>query len=318
MEVVKTSNDKLKEGPLVTIVMIFLNEEKFMAEAIGSVLAQSYQRWELLLIDDGSIDGSTGVARAWAERHRGRIFFLEHEGHQNLGMSASRNLGIERARGEYIAFLDADDVWLPGKLQRQIATLESQPEAAMLCAPAQFWYSWTGDAADVWSDFVQKFAVPCDQVIEPPILVRLFLEDEWMSLCDVLVRRKAVDAVGGYEESFRGMYEDQVFHAKLCLNFPVFVSSEWGYRYRQHPEACTAVSNKAGRYYENRRPFLSWLEEYLFTSGNRESEIWRALRKEQWHLRHLFLSSLLRRLRRMSVQLKGSLKQTVVGTRRVA
>jgi glycosyltransferase involved in cell wall biosynthesis len=298
--------------------MIFLNEQNFITEAISSVFAQSDTDWELLLVDDGSSDASTRIARKWADRYPQKVRYLEHAGHQNLGMSASRNLGIDHAKGEYIAFLDADDVWLPGKLERQRAILESQREAALVCAPAQFWYSWTGNPADIRRDFVQGWDTPHDVLIQPPGLLTVFLHDEWASLHDVLVRRVAAKVVGGYDDSFRGMYEDQVFHTKLCLNFPVFVSSERGYRYRQHPEACTVVSNKAGQYYGNRRMFLSWLEEYLSRSAIGEKEIWRALRQEQWHLRHLFLSSFLRRLGRMSVQLKGSLKLSAGGTRCLA
>ena len=72
----------------------------------------------------------------------------------------------------------------------------------------------------------------------------MFLKDEWASLCDILVRKEIVNQVGGYEDSFKGMYEDQVFHAKLCLNHLVFMSSKTWYRYRQHPQSCTHQSSQ--------------------------------------------------------------------------
>src|SRR5215218_10922420 len=95
--------------PLVSAIIIFLNEERFIEEAIQSVFAQSYENWELLLVDDGSSDASTRIALRYAEEHPGRVRYLEHPGHQNRGMSASRNLGISHTKGEYIACLDADD-----------------------------------------------------------------------------------------------------------------------------------------------------------------------------------------------------------------
>ena len=114
--------------PLVSAVVIFLDERPFLAEAIESVKAQTYGNWELLLVDDGSTDGSSEVASQAAAAASGRVRYLQHAGHRNLGMSASRNLGIEQARGEYVAFLDGDDVWLPEKLERQVALLEARPE----------------------------------------------------------------------------------------------------------------------------------------------------------------------------------------------
>jgi glycosyltransferase involved in cell wall biosynthesis len=245
------------------------------------------------------------MARAWAERHPQRIRFLEHAGRRNLGMSASRNLGIGQARGEYIAFLDADDVWLPDKLARQTDFLQSQPGAAMLCAPAQFWYSWSGTPADRGRDFDQALALPRDQLVEPPALLRLFLADEWSSLCDVLVRRSAAEAVGGYEDAFRGMYEDQVFHAKICLKYPVFVSSEVGYRYRQHSEACTVLSNDAGRYRETREKFLDWVEAHLSEERCEDVALRRILKRERWRLRHLLFSRVLREVRKVPARMSG-------------
>src|SRR6266545_5517239 len=112
----------------VSVVIIFLNAAKFIEEAISSVFAQTYNGWELLLVDDGSTDGSTQIARKYAASYPGKIFYIAHEGHKNRGMSASRNLGIRHARCEYVAFLDGDDVWLPHKLREQVAIMRAQPK----------------------------------------------------------------------------------------------------------------------------------------------------------------------------------------------
>src|SRR5256885_11136720 len=116
---------------LVSVVMPFLNLAQYLGEAIESVLAQTYPSWELLLVDDGSTDGASEIARSYAARHPERIRYLEHPGHRNRGMSASRNLGLQQSRGALVAFLDSDDVWLPEKLARQVATLDAHPEAQM-------------------------------------------------------------------------------------------------------------------------------------------------------------------------------------------
>src|SRR5205809_3316024 len=84
-------SDSSPVQPLVSGTIIFLNAERFIDEAIQSVLAQTYENWELLLVDDGSTDGSTAIARSYAERYPAKIRYLEHPGHKNHGMSASRN-----------------------------------------------------------------------------------------------------------------------------------------------------------------------------------------------------------------------------------
>ena len=89
---------------LVSAVIIFFNEERFLEEAIESVRAQTYTNWELLLVDDGSTDGSSACARRHAAAEPGRVRYLEHPGRVNLGMSAARNLGIRGGAGRGACF----------------------------------------------------------------------------------------------------------------------------------------------------------------------------------------------------------------------
>src|SRR5215211_5603498 len=97
---------KMSSKPRVSAIIIFLNAEKFIEEAIESVFGQTYDDWELLLVDDGSTDYSTQIALRYAEHYPEKVRYLEHPGHENRGMSAARNLGLSHARGEYVAFLD--------------------------------------------------------------------------------------------------------------------------------------------------------------------------------------------------------------------
>src|SRR5437868_4835588 len=103
----------------VSVIVSFLNAQKFLGEAIESVFAQTFRSWELLLVDDGSTDASSGLALQYVTQRPERVRYFEHEAHRNLGLPASRNVGMREARGEYVALLDADDVWLPRKLAEQ-------------------------------------------------------------------------------------------------------------------------------------------------------------------------------------------------------
>jgi glycosyltransferase involved in cell wall biosynthesis len=224
--------------PLVSVIIIFLDAERFIEEAIGSVIAQTYDAWELLLVDDGSADGSRALALRYVQQYPEKLRYFEHADHRNRGMSASRNLGIRHAKGQYIAWLDADDVWLPRKLERQVALLDSQPEAGMVYGPTEWWYSWSCPAQDGQRDFILPLGQPPDKLIRPPALLVQFLKSEGHSpcMCSILVRREVLDRTGGFEERFRGLYEDQAFCAKICLDTPVFASSECCCRYRQHSD----------------------------------------------------------------------------------
>ena len=111
-------------SPRVSVITIFYNAAEFLGEAIESVLAQDYRDFELLLVDDGSTDAGSAIARSYSERQSERIRYLHHPGRENWGMSASRNLGIREARGEIIAFIDADDRWRSNKLGEQITIFD--------------------------------------------------------------------------------------------------------------------------------------------------------------------------------------------------
>lgn len=104
--------------PFFSVICPLFNAETFLAEAANSIIAQTLTNWELILVDDGSTDNSLNIVNNWAEKDA-RIRVLQHLNGANKGVSASRNLGIKQAKGEWIAFLDADDVWLPDKLEKQ-------------------------------------------------------------------------------------------------------------------------------------------------------------------------------------------------------
>jgi glycosyltransferase involved in cell wall biosynthesis len=266
--------------PLVSVITIFLNAERFLGEAIESVFAQRDDRWELLLVDDGSRDGSTALALGYADRHPDRVRYLEHADHGNRGMSGSRNLGVSVARGEYILFLDSDDVLLPSALAEQAALLEAHPRAAMVCGTSENWWGWTGRSEDATRDSAPPLGVAADTLHEPPSLATLCYplgQAAAPCLCSVLVRREAICRLQGFDEAFPGFYEDQTFLVKMYLAEPVFVSSRCWSRYRQHEDSCSAVTLRAGGYAAARRRFLEWLEGYLRSNGVEHAPVWRAL-----------------------------------------
>jgi glycosyltransferase involved in cell wall biosynthesis len=122
--------------PLISVIVPVFNCERFVAEALQSVLAQDYPNLELVVVDDGSTDATPDVVRSVHPKVR-----LVCQ--RNLGPAAARNRGIRESHGEYLAFLDGDDVWLPGKLAAQMAHLQALPSCPIVFT--QF-APWRADA----------------------------------------------------------------------------------------------------------------------------------------------------------------------------
>lgn len=281
--------------PLVSVITIFRNAPTgFLEQAIASVHAQTEERWELLLVDDGSTDASSEVARVAAAADPGRVRLLRHPGGVNRGMSASRNLGLEAARGEFIAFLDADDLYLPEKLERQLEVLRAHPEAGITFGPTLHWWSWTGDPDDRLRDSTRRPGAAPETVVPAPELVRAYLERraDTPATCGVLVRRSAARSVGGFDARFLDLYEDQAFFFKLLLVESAYVEGQAWDRYRRHPAAMCEVRIREGQHTDDyaltapRRYFLEWLSDHFARTGVADAELRRLLRHELWPYRH--------------------------------
>ena len=112
----------MKNATLISVVIPAYNAGQFLDETLESVLSQTYENWECIIVNDGSTDKTESIAKKWCEKDaRFRYFYKE-----NSGASDTRNLGIKEARGEYIAFLDADDLYLPEYLEFCLKTLIEQ------------------------------------------------------------------------------------------------------------------------------------------------------------------------------------------------
>jgi glycosyltransferase involved in cell wall biosynthesis len=231
------------------------------------VVRQTHADWELVLVDDGSTDGSRRIVERYAESRPERVRCVSHPGRARRGVAAARNLGLAAATGEYIAFLDADDVYLPDALAARLAILEREPRVGMVVEPNVFWHSWTGRAGRRRSDFRSR--VPSKQgVIEPRVLFRLLLgQVSPIGTCSTLIRRPLVDAVGGFDAEFRRVFEDQAFFLKLALAAPSWVDHATRSRYRQHPDSTCANASRSGTLAGEREVFLRWLRELVRTSG---------------------------------------------------
>lgn len=285
-------------SPVISVVVIFLDAVPFLGEAIASVEAQTWLRWELILVDDGSTDGSSVVAREAAARDPERIRYVTHQGGRNCGMSASRNLGIEVAEGEYVAFLDGDDVWHPKRLERHIELLQTRGDCVLVAGPTEMWFSWaegSGNPSQEYmgrEDSIRSLGLP-DGPADPPGYLIDVLEEraKTPAICSFTARTQAVRDVGGFDDDFRGMFEDQVFFSKMLLNGRAWITTEVLDRYRQHPGSACYVARLEGHYHgspgnPDQRAFVERLEDYLARQGEVPPALERAMARWRRRLRH--------------------------------
>ena len=266
----------------MSAIIVFKNAEKFIREAVDSVCAQTYVTGKLArrrrLI--GCRARSLWIRAAVSSEGR----YLEYEGHATR--TSSRNVGARHAAGEYLAFLDADDVWLPQKLERQVSPMRANPRAGMIYGDSLYWYGWTGRAEDAARDYLPPLRVEPDTLAEAPQLLIQFIRNVAFipCPCSIMVRSDVLSKVGGFEDEFcrvtRGMYEDQAFYAKVTLEWPVYVSGECWDKYRRHDDSACAQEKKTGDYFTSHLTYLNWFEGYLIGKGVRGGAVWRALQHE--------------------------------------
>jgi hypothetical protein len=194
---------------------------------------------------------------------------------------------MRQARGELIAFLDADDIWLPDKLALQVSALDHHPSVGLVYAPAQWWHSWTGRAEDAERDRVPDMQVAANTAHAPLSLLPRFLRNAGLSPCPstVVVRRGVAEQVGHCDEQFTGylaLYEDQAFYSKIAVSTPMLRLDRIVARYRRHPKQMTVA--RAAEHSSARRFYLEWLNERLRASGQGQTEVQRALKAEYLEL----------------------------------
>jgi glycosyltransferase involved in cell wall biosynthesis len=195
---------------VVSVVIPSFNYGRFLGRAIDSVLAQTYRHVECIVVDNGSTDHTPDVLASYADR-----VTILHE--STKGPSAVRNAGIRAASGRYVAFLDADDFWLPEKLSRQVSLIETDEQIAVVGCRVQL-MSAAGQVIG-YKDFDEQASDPIDLVVQ---LRRIALRDFWVggSASGALVRRGVFDAVGYWDETLH-VAEDWDLWMRIGARFVV-------------------------------------------------------------------------------------------------
>ncbi len=209
---------------MVSVVIPSYNRLSFIGKAIDSAMIQEPSPIEIIVVDDGSSDGSVEFLRSYVSWSGFR--FLTHKNNANLGQSASINLGIRAAIGEYIAILDSDDQFAETKLMDQVAFLESHPDVGMVYGQ--------GYAIDEQGRFL--FKLPCDDHAEKGDPNKLLLDCFMAIPGGSLIRKSVFDTVGLFEEDFRAG-QDHDMALRIMEATKVAYLPKLAFYYRKHGDS---------------------------------------------------------------------------------
>jgi len=211
--------------PKISVIMPTYNRARYIAEAIRSVQSQTLREWEMIVIDDGSTDGTEKIVREIAATDP-RISYFKNE--KNLGIAKTRNRGVSLAKADYVAMLDSDDVWAsPDKLVKQISFLEQNKNFGIVGVNACF-INEDGKAVGKRTNFPSE-----DVGIRKTELYRNILMQSGL-----LIRKSAIEKAGGYDSSF-SIFDDHDLWLKIGLDYKFMILPSVDLSYRVHKDGIT-------------------------------------------------------------------------------
>jgi glycosyltransferase involved in cell wall biosynthesis len=205
--------------PKASVFIPSYNYRKFLPECIDSILAQSFQDFEIVIVDDGSKDGSHDLLLDYQRKYPKKIFYHWHPDHSNRGISATSNYAIKKSRGEYLAWTGADDVWYPNKLYQQVEVLDHNPRLG-------FVYSYVDLMDGEGNKLDGKIGKDITQETNPIVSL---LERNWIPASTIVFRKECLDEVGLFREDLT--YSDWEIYIRILAN------SDWQVEYLDYPLA---------------------------------------------------------------------------------
>lgn len=232
LHAVLTASAMATDLPLVSVILPAYNAQAYIAQAVTSVLSQDYPHIELLVIDDGSTDGT---AKHPALRDpRVRVFTQT-----NAGPAAARNLGLANAQGELIAFIDADDLWLPGKLRTQVAYLQSHPEISIVFGGFARWLAEVNGHFET-RPWIEPTGDPLALTQPSGWIYPDLLLDSVVHIITAMVRKPVFESVGVFDIQLP-TGEDYDFWLRASRQFRMDQLAQTLACYRIHPTSLTTI-----------------------------------------------------------------------------
>ncbi len=259
------------EAMKISVIMPAYNAERFLAEAIESVLAQTWKMFELIILDDGSQDRTREIAESYSQRDT-RIRVVSHP---NMGIAPALNNGLALAVGEWVAVMHADDVMMPNRIERQIAFVTEHPELAV----ASSWVKHIDAEGKI-------IANGRSNLLTHEAVQKLYLANELIGICHpaAILRKRAVQAAGGYRGQFRVNEDCDLWNRLLEFDCKILVQPEFLLKYRIHPASASIASARLVRRQ------MHWVRDCMLRRRRGQAELsWEEYlcfrRKLPWYIR---------------------------------
>lgn len=239
------------EHPIISVITPCYNQEKYLSEAVDSVLYQTFQNWEMVIVDDGSTDGSANTAKMYAAKDT-RIHYVYQ---QNAGPSAARNKGVKNSQGQYLMFLDGDNKLDRTYLEKAVCHMDSHPDTVVFMTRAMHFGTRNDEFMIRWKGYNK-------------LLLANTVD------CGCVVRRIDFETVGGFDEKLRGGEDWELFIRLLSEESHVFQHHEVLFYYRvtegeqnvnsiamkREEELCTYIYQK----HKDKYSSLDWSPLYTY------------------------------------------------------
>ena len=207
--------------PTVSIMMPAYNAENFVSQALDSILLQDYPRFQIVVCDDASTDGTADIIRTYQKKYPDKIVAIFNQ--QNLGVTANCNKALEHCTGEYVSLFAGDDLMLPGKLSRQVELMENDPECVLCYHPVEIFDSDSGKTFFITNQHQREDVYSTED---------LLLKGGIPGGCSIMVRRNAIPT-GGYDQRLKTV-SDWLFFLEISLKGRLRKVDEVLGRYRKH------------------------------------------------------------------------------------
>ena len=229
-----SASAEMRDSPLISVIMNCYNSERFLREAIESVLAQTYQNWEIIFWDNQSTDKSSEIVNNYKDS---RIKYFYAPSHTVLGLA--RNLAIECAQGQWLGFLDCDDLWLPAKLEKQVAIInEHGLELGLVYSEVESLIEEEAKLTIMGGNFAKQSSRKINQGCPSGYIFASMLRWNSIALVSALVRHAAFIHVGGVDSELK-QAEDYDLFVKITYSYKAIAINEVTCLYRIHQSNLT-------------------------------------------------------------------------------
>jgi glycosyltransferase involved in cell wall biosynthesis len=262
----------------ISVIVPLYNGGKYIEACLNSILSQTYDNFEIIVVDDGSTDDGYLKVHNFCESLPNKVQIFQHSNKENKGIAQTRNLGIAMSTGQLIALIDQDDIWLPEKLSKQIYQLNQNPEAKLIYSKADF---IDDEGKIILFDKYKSFGK--DSRNKPTNHFIRLLNENIIPSITVMFYKDCLGRVGYFTEGPRHEYEDWIIWTKIATQYKLTFVREVLAHYRIHSENYSSYRLNSGLDLNAEKHYIECIFKFLLENNIKSKrEIHRLLTRRIW------------------------------------